>query len=686
MKKFLIFAALIICSCSVYSQKVSIISNDGLSYNAIQDGDIIGKTYTVENRPQGFTIRVLNSRPMQTLINNGQISAIEGVPFAERSGIAAFAIIPNSATIEGTYACGTPVTGAELIKATITVITPGYYVISSDAVDGVRFYDAGYADKAGPKDVKLKAVGIPLKTGSKSFQLRYDNTSAPVPVTAPVNFTGVSVSSAAGSTLTDTNNGLGDITEGSLMTGGNSIKVSAVISTAGYYQFSTPMINGIFYHTTKNLAVSAAPQEIELSAYGIPLEAVETKIKVSAFGSTLERLLNVNEIAADGYTYSIPDEANHLEFSDATSGERFKILVTGFDNNIDSIDGMEGINSYEAFIYAKYGSINLKPTPYGLLINDKIGSQAYLYGGANYVHIFLDELGNSLITSVPQGVPEIQYVVHVIYKGQNNGRKINYGIKPTSGFFVGGTKVENNKGAAGQITSTPIEELTEYTLLIKTADTNIDFEVSRYENGVTTRKFNYTITMTSAYTATISIGLLNTNLKDPSYSIVADPINTTLFVAKQQEGNNRGFGTVFATLYTSPITLIKYYSDRKKLKKGKMLTSINDPVANFQLHSKDYIYMRPVWERIYPTVGIGLTDKIFQNLFFGLNWEFARGGSFFVGGHYGKVNVFNAPEDFKFEQTNLTEAQFNLYKNVDWDLGWAFGASLDFTIIGNLFR
>src|SRR5690606_35130745 len=129
----------------------------------------------------------------------------------------------------------------------------------------------------------------------------------------------------------------------------------------------------------------------------------------------------------------------------------------------------------------------------------------------------------------------------------------------------------------------------------------------------------YTIPMTRSYTANISIGLLNSWLKNPSYSLTADPANTTLTVAKQTEGNNRGMVTLHATLYTSPITILKYYINRRQIREGrKKLSDINNPVTNAQLHSKNYLYMRPVWERIYPTIGVGVSDRVFQNLFFGL--------------------------------------------------------------------
>ena len=84
-------------------------------------------------------------------------------------------------------------------------------------------------------------------------------------------------------------------------------------------------------------------------------------------------------------------------------------------------------------------------------------------------------------------------------------------------------------------------------------------------------------------------------------------------------------------------------------------------------------------------VGVGFTDKTLENLFFGFNWEFARGGSIFAGWHYGKVNVYNEPDGFKFEETPVTENEFNLRKDTRWKTKFAIGLNLDIMIIKNLF-
>lgn len=89
-------------------------------------------------------------------------------------------------------------------------------------------------------------------------------------------------------------------------------------------------------------------------------------------------------------------------------------------------------------------------------------------------------------------------------------------------------------------------------------------------------------------------------------------------------------------------------------------------------------------KRIYPTVGVSLSDKVFENIFYGVNWEFARGVSIFGGWHYGKVNTFEMPS-FIAGETPVTTEQFNYFKNTRWKTSTAIGVKLDILIIKNLF-
>ncbi len=109
-------------------------------------------------------------------------------------------------------------------------------------------------------------------------------------------------------------------------------------------------------------------------------------------------------------------------------------------------------------------------------------------------------------------------------------------------------------------------------------------------------------------------------------------------------------------------------------------------IPNYKLTGRNFLDDHKIWERIFPAIGVAISDKAFKNLFFGANWELARGASVFAGVHYGEVNTFNADVNFKFEQTVIDEADFRLRSNREWKHRFAIGANLDVLIITNLFR
>ena len=76
---------------------------------------------------------------------------------------------------------------------------------------------------------------------------------------------------------------------------------------------------------------------------------------------------------------------------------------------------------------------------------------------------------------------------------------------------------------------------------------------------------------------------------------------------------------------------------------------------------------------------------MFENLFFGFSFEFARGASAFAGGHYAKINTFNS-ENIVFGVTPLSQEQFDILSDKKWELDWSFGINLDILVLTNLLR
>jgi len=170
------------------------------------------------------------------------------------------------------------------------------------------------------------------------------------------------------------------------------------------------------------------------------------------------------------------------------------------------------------------------------------------------------------------------------------------------------------------------------------------------------------------------VGLINSNLNNPTFSLVQSP-NSPDKVVKETNSRPTGIVTVMATFYTSPVLLFEKIIGKKT---GKN-------VAAYKLTGRNFLDDHKFLERIYPTVGVSVSSKTFENLFFGLNWELARGLSVFGGGHWGKVNTFEMP-NYKAGVTPVTQEEFDFYTNKKWKLDWAYGVQLDILIITNLFK
>lgn len=330
----------------------------------------------------------------------------------------------------------------------------------------------------------------------------------------------------------------------------------------------------------------------------------------------------------------------------------------------------------------------LAATTYGLQV--PAGNRNTAYTGAKYVHIFLDQFGNSIFSTMPQGVANRQYVVHVFYlENANDPNQVAYSVNQTSGEFQDALVFNN----AGQLTGFDFRSKDENGVnityrwankefLLSTSTTNIQFEVIRTalknETNVkqefeTQTLKTYTIKMSKVYHGSFDVGLINSTLENPTFELVTSPTNPSEKVVKKNEGSNRGVVTAMATFYTSPVIMLEKLFGRRD-------------IPDYMLSGRNFLEDHKIYERIYPAIGVGFTDKTLENLFFGFNWEFARGGAVFGGWHYGKVNVYNAPDNFEFEKIPVTTDEFDLRKNNVWKTNFAIGLNLDIMIIRNLFR
>lgn len=307
----------------------------------------------------------------------------------------------------------------------------------------------------------------------------------------------------------------------------------------------------------------------------------------------------------------------------------------------------------------------------------------------NAVHIFLDQNGNNLLGTIPQGIANRQYIVHIIYPGYSDREDIvSYSIRQKTGNFIGSLNFLNsniqtqlNSSLQAAVTRKEFDMWHEKTFLLGIATDDLTFEVIATTQDEATKKIatgvlqTYTIKMSPVYHGSFDVGLINSELQNPEYSLVAAPDNSGQLVVKERENGNRGVVTVMATFYTSPVILLEKLLEKRT---GKHIPS-------YKLSGRNLLDDHKFYERIYPAVGVSLNNKSFENLFFGLNWELARGLSIFGGGHWGKIRTFDMP-GYQAETTVVTQDQFDFYTNEKWDVKWAYGIKLDILIIASLFK
>lgn len=339
------------------------------------------------------------------------------------------------------------------------------------------------------------------------------------------------------------------------------------------------------------------------------------------------------------------------------------------------------------FISSKY---SLKSTRLGLVAQK---SGALKNNGNEFTHIFLDQYGNNIFSTIPQGVPERQYVVHVIYLAPVGTRNLIYSVNESKSGFNPALSIYNadirkilgNFGVTSTISTEAKEknvvvyEWIDQEILLSTSTEDIEFELFRVivDNDSLhlfdkTKLATFNIKMTPRYHVSMDVGLVKTELANPNYQHIESPVNANEKVVKESDGGSRGVVTVMATFYTSPIILLKKYVLKKN-------------IPAYKLSGRNFLDDHTLFERIYPTIGVGFTDKTLENLFAGLNWEIVRGGAIFAGWHYGRVNVFDVSNGFQYGVTPISDSEFSYRKDVKWRTGFSVGVKVDARVILSLF-
>ncbi|GAA0556858.1 hypothetical protein [Chitinophaga japonensis] len=326
-----------------------------------------------------------------------------------------------------------------------------------------------------------------------------------------------------------------------------------------------------------------------------------------------------------------------------------------------------------------------------LLLTSRNSRRTSRYMGHQYIHLFFDQHGNSLIRSIPLGVGKDNYVVHVVYLvPKENPLRIEYRAVQNTADIEEGTVIRGDGDLQNSLRLQHLDpdkktvtlEWAHTETLFTPSSFDINFDIVRNAFQLKGESLEVTspvvvaskvIKVKKIYHGSIDVGVLKTSLENPTFMLTASDADPNLQVIKRTNSGSRVLASAMYTFYLSPVVLIE-----------KLL--MPEKVRNYKLEGRSFADDHKIYERIYPTVGIGLNDRLLDNIFLGGKWEFIRGGSVFLGYHWGKVNTLETEPGFEFEKTEVSQAAFDLKTNMQWKGAFCFGLNLDVRIIANLFQ
>ncbi|MDJ1484226.1 hypothetical protein QNI16_27255 [Cytophagaceae bacterium YF14B1] len=123
--------------------------------------------------------------------------------------------------------------------------------------------------------------------------------------------------------------------------------------------------------------------------------------------------------------------------------------------------------------------------------------------------------------------------------------------------------------------------------------------------------------------------------------------------------------------------------DHTKSQRMLTLTAIFYPTPRNRNYRYKDLSFKEKWSICF---GTAISQNLFNDLFLGLNYEFAKGGNFSAGVHYGEHKALAGYDNFTYGKSKFSGSAFDnsLMRN-QWDLGFFIGVNIDFRIV-NAFR
>jgi hypothetical protein len=279
----------------------------------------------------------------------------------------------------------------------------------------------------------------------------------------------------------------------------------------------------------------------------------------------------------------------------------------------------------------------------------------------NIVHIYVDENGNLIKTGIPTTAKESYlYQVHLLYEA-NDCNKAAYeftydgAYSPKFNILNTGEKSSVAELNASQDDDAePVIKELEFAVIGPFTD-EFEIKLVKKVKGEKDRiLLNHKIDIAKLYHVSISTGLLYSSLRNPQNIEAFTKANgETTLVA--DDPRDRGMLTVMATFYPW----------------GR----------SFLFPPEGGIFDR---SRLGVQVGTRLDDKIAENFFAGISHDFARGGTFSYGVHYGRRNYVAGTRDFDFGNDVFDLPELKIKQ--EWGLGIYVGVVIDTRVAVELIK
>jgi hypothetical protein len=204
-------------------------------------------------------------------------------------------------TVNGNYVAGVALAGTtNYIEVEVDVTTIGNYTIYTDTVNGMYFRVSGVFTATGLTTVRLKGNGTPIAIGISNFVVNYGTSACTIAVTVTGTLAVFTLDGAPGGCMGATT--AGTYTAGTVLTASNTATIHVTVTTAGAYNISSTISNGMIFSGFGTLATGT--QTIILTGAGTPASPGTTNIPVTVGGSSCAFTINVGGTATPA-TYTI---------------------------------------------------------------------------------------------------------------------------------------------------------------------------------------------------------------------------------------------------------------------------------------------------------------------------------------------------------------------------------------------